>query len=32
MIATTEIRTGRKTVMDYLVKPFNKAAEAMRER
>jgi membrane fusion protein, adhesin transport system len=32
MIATTEIRTGRKTVMDYLIKPFNKAAEAMRER
>ncbi len=32
MIATTEIRTGRKTVMDYLVKPFNKAAEALRER
>ncbi len=32
MIATTEIRTGHKTVMDYLVKPLNKAGEALRER
>ena len=32
MIATTEIRTGRKTVMDYLLKPLNKAGEALRER
>ncbi len=32
MIATTEIRTGRKTVMDYLLKPLNKASEALRER
>jgi membrane fusion protein, adhesin transport system len=32
MIATTEIRTGRKTILDYLVKPFNKAGEALRER
>lgn len=32
MIATTEIRTGRKTVMAYLLKPFNKAGEALRER
>ena len=32
MIATTEIRTGRKTIMDYLIKPLNKAGEALRER
>jgi hypothetical protein len=32
MIATTEIKTGHKTVMDYLLKPFNKASEALRER
>jgi membrane fusion protein, adhesin transport system len=32
MIATTEIRTGKKTVMDYLLKPLNKAGEALRER
>lgn len=32
MIATVEIRTGRKTVLDYLLKPINKAKEAMRER
>ncbi|KER34379.1 HlyD family efflux transporter periplasmic adaptor subunit [Sphingobium indicum] len=30
--ATVEIRTGRKTVFDYLMKPINKAKEAMRER
>lgn len=32
MVATTEIRTGRKTVLDYLIKPLNRAAEALRER
>jgi membrane fusion protein, adhesin transport system len=32
MIATTEIRTGQKTIMDYLLKPLNKAGEALRER
>lgn len=32
MITTTDIRTGRKTVWDYLTKPFNKAREALRER
>lgn len=32
MIATTEIRTGRKTIMSYLLKPLNKAGEALRER
>lgn len=32
MVATIEIRTGRKTVLAYLVKPLNKAGEALRER
>ncbi|WP_027781156.1 MULTISPECIES: HlyD family efflux transporter periplasmic adaptor subunit [Burkholderia] len=32
MVATAEIRTGRRTVFDYLVKPLNRAAEALRER
>ena len=32
MVATVDIRTGEKTVMDYLIKPFNKAKEALRER
>jgi membrane fusion protein, adhesin transport system len=32
MIATTEIRSGSKTIMDYLLKPLNKAGEALRER
>lgn len=32
MVATAEIRTGRRTVLEYLVKPFNRAAEALRER
>ncbi|MFX1822605.1 HlyD family efflux transporter periplasmic adaptor subunit [Acinetobacter sp. AS5] len=32
MVATADIRTGSKTVMDYLIKPFNKAKEALRER
>lgn len=32
MIATVDIHTGEKTVLDYLVKPFNKASEALRER
>ncbi|WP_213154948.1 HlyD family efflux transporter periplasmic adaptor subunit [Pseudomonas aeruginosa] len=32
MIATVDIKTGSKTVLDYLLKPFNKAKEAMRER
>ncbi|HAA06767.1 MAG TPA: secretion protein HlyD, partial [Acinetobacter schindleri] len=30
MVATVDIRTGEKTVLDYLVKPFNKAKEALR--
>ncbi|WP_408003557.1 HlyD family type I secretion periplasmic adaptor subunit [Pseudomonas granadensis] len=32
MIATVDIRTGEKTVLDYLIKPFNRAREALRER
>ncbi len=32
MVSTVDIKTGQKTVMDYLIKPFNKAQEAMRER
>ncbi|KXK07953.1 MAG: putative type I secretion membrane fusion protein HlyD [Nitrospira sp. OLB3] len=32
MVTTADIRTGRKTVWDYLTKPLNKAREAMRER
>ena len=32
MIATVDIHTGSKTVLDYLIKPFNKAQEALRER
>ena len=32
MIATVDIKTGSKTVLDYLLKPLNKAKEALRER
>lgn len=32
MVTTADIRTGKKTVWDYLTKPFNKAREALRER
>lgn len=32
MIATVDIRTGQKTVLDYLIKPLNRAREALRER
>jgi len=32
MIATVDIHTGSKTVFDYLIKPLNRAAEALRER
>lgn len=32
MIATVDIRTGSKTVWQYLIKPFNRAQEALRER
>lgn len=32
MTATTQIKTGQKTVMQYLLKPLSKAKEAFRER
>ena len=32
MIATVDIKTGEKTVFDYLMKPINKAKEALRAR
>jgi adhesin transport system membrane fusion protein len=32
MVATAEIRTGHRSVLSYLTKPLNKAAEALRER
>jgi len=32
MVATVDIHTGDKTVWQYLMKPFNKAREALRER
>jgi adhesin transport system membrane fusion protein len=32
MVANVDIKTGQKSVMDYLIKPLNKVNEAMRER
>jgi adhesin transport system membrane fusion protein len=32
MIGVVDIRTGEKTVWQYLIKPFNRAQEALRER
>lgn len=32
MVASVEIKTGQKTVLDYLIKPLNKVNEALRER
>lgn len=32
MIANVEIKTGQKSVLDYLIKPLNKMKEALRER
>lgn len=32
MVTTADIRTGSKTVWQYLVKPLNRAGEALRER
>jgi adhesin transport system membrane fusion protein len=32
MTGSVEIRTGEKTVLDYLLKPMLKAREAFRER
>ena len=32
MIATADVHTGSKTVLQYLLKPLNRAREALRER
>lgn len=32
MIATVDIKTGEKTVFDYLMKPFGRVKDALRER
>lgn len=32
MVTTADIRTGSKTIWQYLVKPLNRAGEALRER
>lgn len=32
MVTTTEILTGSRTILQYLLKPLNKAGEALRER
>lgn len=32
MIATVDMKTGEKTIVDYLIKPFNRAKEELRER
>lgn len=32
MIASVEIKTGQKSVFDYLIKPLNKFKESLRER
>jgi membrane fusion protein, adhesin transport system len=32
MVATADVHTGSKTVLDYLLKPMNRAREALRER
>jgi len=32
MVATADIHTGSKTIMSYLMKPLNRAGEALRER
>ncbi|KQN57003.1 secretion protein HlyD [Erwinia sp. Leaf53] len=32
MVSTVDIKTGEKTIIDYLFKPFNRAKEALRER
>lgn len=32
MIATVDVHTGQKTVLQYLLKPLNRAQEALRER
>lgn len=32
MVTEVDIHTGSKTLLQYLIKPFNRAAEALRER
>lgn len=32
MVTSVDIHTGSKTVLDYIIKPFNKVKEALRER
>ncbi len=32
MVATVDIKTGEKTIVDYLIKPFNRTKVALRER
>ncbi|MFS2224443.1 HlyD family efflux transporter periplasmic adaptor subunit [Pantoea sp. B65] len=32
MVASVEIKTGQKSVLDYLIKPLNKIKESLRER
>jgi adhesin transport system membrane fusion protein len=32
MVATVDIRTGKKTIFDYLMKPISQARDALRER
>ncbi|CFQ08902.1 hlyd family secretion protein [Yersinia enterocolitica] len=32
MVASVEIKTGQKTVLDYLIKSLNKVKESLRER
>ncbi|PLR38988.1 HlyD family efflux transporter periplasmic adaptor subunit [Chimaeribacter arupi] len=32
MVATVDIKTGQKSVLDYLLKPLNKVKESLRER
>lgn len=32
MIATVDVHTGQKSVLEYLLKPMNRAREALRER
>lgn len=32
MVASVDIKTGKKTILQYLIKPFNKVREALRER
>lgn len=32
MVTEVDIHTGSKTVLQYLIKPFNRASEALRER